>query len=176
MAKISKVKETLMKDLFSSDEKLVLRSIERTKKHADATFIEPLLLVYKDGSEPIKEAVDGILSSLKVSDAEEVLVNALKDERFDAIQDNILRYLWSSGFEPAGELLTIVQVMINGDYMTTFEGFTLIDQFSTALDDDQLMQSIVELRLKLNDLGADDERYALLKTVHDHLDQIEQTQ
>ena len=165
-----------MKDLFSSDEKLVLRSIELTKKYADSTFIEPLLLVYKDGSASVQEAVDGVLCSLKISDAEEVLVKSLKDDRFQPVQGNILRYLWSSGFEPTSELLSIVQVIINGDYMTTFEGFTLIEQFSIALDDDQLMQSIVELRLKLNEIGTEDDRYTLLKSVHDHLDQIEQTQ
>ncbi|NQX91402.1 MAG: hypothetical protein HRT74_04575 [Flavobacteriales bacterium] len=171
-----KVRETLLKDLFSADEKLVLRSIERAKKHADVSFIEPLLLVQKEGSEIVAGKVDEILSEIKMTDAEDALMYALKDDRFKAQQGNILRYLWSSGFEPSHQLATIVNVAIEGDYMTALEGYTLIEQFSGAVDDDQLMQSLVDLRLALNDMDREDDKFTLLQSMHAYLDDLEKNQ
>ncbi|MGB1031798.1 MAG: hypothetical protein ACPGWM_04250 [Flavobacteriales bacterium] len=171
-----KVKETILKDLFSSDEKLVIRAIDRTKKHADESFIEPLLLVYKGGSQAVRNKVDEILCALKTSAAEEPLALALGDERFDEMHEDILRFLWSSGFEPVGHLPLITNRMISGDYMTAVEGMTLIEQISGHIDDDLLMESMMDLRLALNDLDKENEKYLLLKTVHDHLDHIEKSQ
>lgn len=171
-----KVKETILSDLFSSDEKLVIRAIDRTKKHADESFIEPLLLVHKEGSEDVKEKVNDILGSLKTSAAEEPLALALNDERFNSQHEDILRFLWSSGFQPVDHLPLVTRSMINGDYMTGVEGMTLIEQIADHIDDDLLMESLMDLRLALNDMDKTNDKYVLLKTVHDHLDLIEKSQ
>lgn len=171
-----KVKETILKDLFSSDEKLVIRAIDRTKKHADESFIEPLLLVYKEGSESVQSKVNEILCALKTSAAEQPLASALSDERFSGLHGDILRFLWNSGFEPVDHLPVITNCMISGDYMTAVEGMTLIEQLSEHIDDELLMESMMDLRLALNEMEKENEKYLLLKSVHDHLDHIEKNQ
>lgn len=170
-----KVKESILKDLASNDERKVLAALEATSENGDERMILLLLTLYRDAdSETAKERVESMLSSLKLSAAEDVLLDALDDEEFTAIHSNILSFLWNSGFQPVDALDLITRRSLEGDYMTAVEGLTLLESINTVPDEESLYQALITIRAFLDaHKESDHELYSLALSIFEVLARFE---
>jgi hypothetical protein len=138
--------ESIKNDLFSSEDVVVEAALSKAKKHGNQTLILPLIEVYFGMEQsPLKDQISEMLSSIKVDGAEEPFVEALKDEKFRSIRQNILSFMWNSDLQPVEHIETITMTAIDGDYLTAFEALTLIDNLEGPFPDDQIMGAIVDL-------------------------------
>ena len=160
--KKKKLKE-IKSELLSSQEVLVKNGLKNLQKHGDDTLIHPLLQAYINvENESLKKEIHGILCSLKISLAEEQLVEALSMEEFNTIQGEILSFIWNSGFEPIDHIHTISKVAINGDYMTALEALTLAENIEGVFQEELVLESTVEIRNHLNDHPKDEKNSLLI--------------
>lgn len=153
-----KIKEELRKQLFSTQEELVLDAIEKTRNYADASFVEPLLLAHIAGNEEIKSGVDGVLNELKVSDAETSLIQALDDERFLEIRERVISYLWNSGFQAVEAIASLAKIAVSGTYMEAFEALTVVEQMTEEIQEAHLLEALIELRTGISEMEKEDPR------------------
>lgn len=137
----------LLKDLESTEEKTVIKALDKLAQVGDGDMVLPLLLLYRDTQSALaKEKATEMLTSLKVSAAEDVLVEALESDDFLALRADVLSFLWNSGFQPNDAVDTITRVSLSGDFMTGVEGLTLLESLGGPLDEESLYQALIEVR------------------------------
>lgn len=142
-----KKQAALLADLRSNDSKKVLSALKTTADDGTGDFIVPLLELFRDTkSDDIRERVREMLSSLKVSEAEDILIDALEDPAFTQQRGDILSFLWHSGFQAAEAVDTITRCALEGDYMTAVEAMTLLDSLTQEPEEESLYQALIEIR------------------------------
>lgn len=138
---------SILSALRSDNERKVLGALEATADHGNENMVLPLLELFRDSKSPtVRERAHSLLSSLKISGAEEVLIEALDGNDFFAQRADILFFLWHSGFQPSDSVDVIVRVSLAGDYMTAVEGLTLLESLSHQPDEESLYQALIEVR------------------------------
>lgn len=143
----SAAKKQLLKDLEASDEKTVLKALDKLAQTGDGDMVMPLLILYRDTNSDLAKAQAGeMLTSLKVSAAEDVLIDALEGDDFLALRADVLSFLWNSGFQPNDAVDTITKVSLAGDFMTGVEGLTLLESLGGPIDEESLYQALIEVR------------------------------
>ena len=97
----SKKISLLEAELFSTDETRVLTALKTLKKDGKKSTVKALVeLLSKDISEKIKTEILTLLQTLKVSDADEVFIDALKDEKNIEVAPLLLNAFWMSNQNP----------------------------------------------------------------------------
>jgi hypothetical protein len=114
--------------LMSSDESIALNAIEQLKLSGKANAIAPLLetLVSSEYISVKREARE-MLSAMRVKNAEEELIQALFDAKYNNIQVEILQFLWSNGFSAAGQLHTLVEVAVKNGFQGMLELLSVLE-------------------------------------------------
>lgn len=141
-----------MKDLLHQDSKKVKAALDRARQKGDQTWVKPLLVAFASRKDDaLRDEMRELLSSLKVSAAESILVDALRDPEFAHISADILGFLWSCGFTCDGQLAFITEVACEGDYFQALEGSTLIEQVETATDEKDVLEALVVVGEALSD-------------------------
>jgi hypothetical protein len=140
-------RNALLLDLTSDQPKKVLSALEKIADDGSSQFVRPLLEVFRDSqNQDIRTRVQGLLSSLKISEAEDILLEALEDDAFSGERAAILSFIWNSGFQPADSVDLVVKTALKGDYMTGVEAMTLLDSLNMQPDEESLYQALLELR------------------------------
>lgn len=148
MATIEKKKvESLKTDLFSANDETVLKALARLESAGDESLIKPLVEVFSRSKEgKIKENISSILNQLKISMAEEQLMECAKDPRFVGIRQDILSFVWNSGFTPVDHLDTICEIAIDGTFEECFECLTIVESMSPPIPEIPLMESLIKVK------------------------------
>ncbi|MCH2199973.1 MAG: hypothetical protein MK081_14430 [Flavobacteriales bacterium] len=145
------------KELLSKDDKKVTAALKKTEKHGSVAHIRPIMIAFMNREDGLlKDQLREVLSTLKLSEAEDVFMEALEEEEFKSIQGDILFFTWNAGFNPVDSVDLICRVALEGDYMTGVEGLTLLENMPGPLDEESLMQALIfvrEFMLKYKDEG-----------------------
>lgn len=148
--------EQLKKDLFAGDNRLVLKALKDSRKHGNVELVAPILEVFRDNKdERIKAEAADILSTLKVSGADTAFMESLKSDRFSEVHKEILGFMWSSGLNPVEHLSDLVKITLQGDFMQTFEGVTLIENMEGPHVAEQVTEALLVLRQYMAEAGDD---------------------
>jgi hypothetical protein len=148
MATIVKKKLELLKtELFSADDETVLKALSRIEAAGDDSLIKPLVEVYARSEEgSIKENISFILNQLKISKAEQELMECVSDPRFSEIRQDILSFVWNSGFTPVDHIDTICEIAIEGTFEERFECLTIVESMSPPVPEIPLMESLIKVK------------------------------
>ena len=145
------------KELLSKDDKTVIAALKKTEKHGDAAHVRPLMTAFmhrEDGK--LKDQLREVLSTLKISEASDIYMEALEEEEYKSIQGDIMFFSWNAGFQPVDSVDLIARVALEGDYMTGVEGLTLLESMAGPLDEESLTEALIYVRafmLKYKDEG-----------------------
>ena len=133
-----------MKDLTSSNPQKVKAALKRAKKNGDATWILPLLEAFASRSDDgLKEEMGALLSTLKLSVAEDIFLETLARQEMKHIHADVLGFLWSCGFTCEGRLARVVAAACEGDFRQAMEGTTLVEQVETATHERDVLEAQV---------------------------------
>ena len=164
------------KSLYSTKEDEVLDAIKAAEEVGTVEWVRPLLEIVRDHpAEDIKAAAAGVLGTLKVSAAEDVLGDALDDPEFEAIGADIVGYLWNCGFHSEDLLPAVVRCAVRGDFRSAMEALTWVEQLEGLNGEGDLLESILVVRGGLEDQSLS-EVHALLQPLLDNLHRLERTQ
>jgi hypothetical protein len=120
----------------------------------------------------VKGAIAQMLSSLKMTDTEEELVNALENPKFQEHRSDILSFIWQSGFQPVEHVALLARIAVSGTYIETLESLTVIEQFEPPMQEDSLIEALIEVRTYLAD-QPDPQKKELLVAMHTVLTDLE---
>ena len=167
MAEDSKAVKTILKDLSASDPKIVLEAIAKNRKDGNAKTFKALLSVLKDTDEPTVEAeIIQFLFDLKDEDSIPILIEAIQDKEMHYYQSFLVSAFWQSAIDGSDHLELFVKTGISGEYLTTLEALTVIENFDRAYPQSELL----ELEADINDAvenELNEDKKALLVSLSD---------
>ena len=128
--KPEKIDEQLKNNLFSANDAVVLSAIEAIKVKGNKLYIPVLLDLLNASPEPdIEQQVIELLGSVKDKEAVNSFIRAIEDSKYQKIRKSVLVACWENGLDFSTFLPVFIDVIINDDWETAFEAFTVVDNF-----------------------------------------------
>jgi hypothetical protein len=145
----SKKEEHYINDLLSSDQQIVVDTIEEIKYSGSSKLLPFLIdLLHSTNNDEVKKKVYSILSELKHSDSIPIIIEAIRNKKYLPEQEMLIRSCWENGLDFTPYISIFVDLVIQGDYMTAFEAFTVIENlegFISVEDIDNLLSKLEKM-------------------------------
>jgi hypothetical protein len=158
----SEQEEQYINNLLSSDQQIIIETLEEIKYSGSSKLLPFLIeLLHVTNNEIVKSQVYKILSELKHSDSVPIIMEAILNEKYIPEQEMLIRTCWENGLDFTHYISVFVELVVQGNYMTAFEAFTVIENLEGCISDDEAekMLSILENGLS----GALKERKVLIQ-------------
>ncbi|MBT3647860.1 MAG: hypothetical protein HN542_06435 [Flavobacteriales bacterium] len=134
--------ENIIIDLRSKNEKKVLGALKRIPHDGSPEMIRPMFeLVLAGPSSEARILLDKTLNNLKDRGVKESLIELLMDKDFYHVQPEVLNCVWQSGVDLGDRIELLIDISINGTYMTVLEVCTVIENIE-VIDTEALSESI----------------------------------
>lgn len=160
----TKLNDTILKNLYSSNEEQVLKAIESISHNGNSDYLPLLIdLLNTHESETVKKNATKILSELKFTNAVPLLVKAIEDHKLINIRETLVRACWENGLDYTNYFSTFVDLLIHGDYMVAFEAYTVIENTEGTISKISSQQYIEQLKDALASVG--EERQTLIHRI-----------
>lgn len=119
----------ILKDLWSADDVIVLKTLQRLRSDGNLTYLPDLLnLLERTGSELIEKELIRFLADIKQKAIVPLVVKGLREPGLIKARAGILSAIWQSGLDYSAYLDLFIQLFLEGDYMVALESFTVIEQ------------------------------------------------
>lgn len=166
MSKQSTINKQLSEELNSKDKSIVLEAVRKCRSLGSAELIPELIALWIKSDGEIEKELTELLYTLKDKSVIDALVETLDDPRFVAYRERIITIFWNAGLEPKEHLSTFVRIAIQGNYMECLECLTLIENMEPPFPEEELMDSLIQLKEYFATPGADQqEKYTLVQTI-----------
>ncbi len=132
----------VVSELFSGNEKQVESAIEMIQQNPSVEYVQPLLALFFDAKdEVLKEKLNDILGSLKVSGFEEELMHALRKSDWRKHRGQIMAFMWNAGGNPVEFVRELIEMALEGGMETLLECYSILDTMEGPLLEAQLIES-----------------------------------
>ncbi|HNW49529.1 MAG TPA: HEAT repeat domain-containing protein [Prolixibacteraceae bacterium] len=158
----NKKEEQLINNLLSTNHQVVINTLEEVKSTGSSKLLPFLIdLLHASTNDDIKTMTYKILAELKQTDAIPVLVEAIRNEKYFQEQEILIRSCWENGLDYTPYLSVFIDLVIHGDYMTSFEAFTVIENLEGTIGEEENEKLVMLLQNSLADSSP--EKQALLE-------------
>lgn len=124
----TKINPTIKTQLFSADKDQVLDALSKLKESGNKDYLPILFELMVAGCEAeVENQIQKLLGTVKDKETIPVFINALQEEHFQPIRKNIATVCWQNGLDFSDNIEVFVDLVINENWETAFEAFTVID-------------------------------------------------
>lgn len=137
-----KLDKNIQAELFSTNQATVISAIHKVREDGNKLYI-PLLLdmLLFNKEKEIATEVSNLLANIKVKAVAPIFAEALETEKYAAIKKTILTACWQNGLHYHEYLPVFTNIVINDDWETAFEAFTVIDNMEFLPDGEDIEQT-----------------------------------
>lgn len=144
--------ETLEK---SSDEKVMSMLID-LKEYGELFYLNSLLnMLLSNRSEQLKKGLVEFISDIKLQAAAPIIANCVDIHKSSPYIILLITASWQSRLDFSAHLSTFFQILIDSDYKSAFEAFTVIENNIDGLTPDELTEHIALVRKGINKTDRD---------------------
>jgi hypothetical protein len=115
----------------------VLNHLRQSTRSA-AYLPEVINLLNETHNEEIRRELSQFLSNIKNPGAIPHIIDALRNDQYKPIWNIITSACWQSGLDYSENLDTFIKMLLDEDYMTALEAFSVIEQSLPNLEDIKL--------------------------------------
>ena len=163
MSQNSVVIKEIISHFKSDDSKIVLEAIKKNRKEGNSVSFKALLELLRDTDEPtVEAAIIEFLYDLKDEESIPVLIDAIQDEEFLFYQSFLVAAFWQSAIDGSDYINVFVKAAIKGDYMTSLEALTVIENFDSAFPQDELVELESDLIEAADEIEDEDKKVLLV--------------
>ncbi|KJF43475.1 hypothetical protein [Draconibacterium sediminis] len=127
---MTKINQTIKTQLFSADKDQVLAALNKLKESGNKDYLPILFELMVAGCEAeVEKQIQKLLGTVKDKETIPVFISALQEEHFKPIRKNIATVCWQNGLDFSNDIEVFVDLVINENWETAFEAFTVIDNF-----------------------------------------------
>ena len=131
----------MLKDLWSADDLLVLKTLHILRKEGNLTYMPDLFnLLSRTDSELIEKELIRFIADIKEKGVIPVVVAGLNDPELKNARAGMLSAVWQSGLDYSDHTDLFIQLFLEGDYMVALESFTVIEQSLEHLSEPEIEQ------------------------------------
>ena len=136
-----KLDPLLIKDLWSGNDTLILKTLKKLRAIGNIGYIPELLMLLKQAdSEYIKNELVQFIADVKDPGAIPFILSGLKDPKLKEAWGSIVSACWQSGLDYSSDLALFIRLFMEGDYHTALEAFTVIEEAILNLNMDEVIQ------------------------------------
>jgi uncharacterized protein YegP (UPF0339 family) len=147
---------SIISDLFSNVDTVVLDTLNEISNSGRVHFIPVIAeLLHTTENIEIKNSIVKIFSELKQTAAVPVMVETIKNKKFENELELIVRSCWENGLDYSTYILDFAELLINGNYMTAFESYTVIMNTEGDISKENAGKSIDFLKKNLSGVSSD---------------------
>ncbi|MEE9462785.1 MAG: hypothetical protein V3V53_13185 [Bacteroidales bacterium] len=147
-----------LKDLWSTDDNLVLKTLHKLSKAGNLIYVPDLLkLLSQTRNELIEKELIRFLANIKKQDVVPLVVAGLKEPGRKSARAGILSVIWQSGLDYSKHMDLFIQLFLEGDYLVALESFTVIEQSIVHLSDQEIEEKRYNL-LNVMDKVSEDKK------------------
>ena len=134
-------------DLFSANQEKVISALQTVKEKGNKKYL-PLLfdLLLNNPETEVEKEIRIILESVKFEDTIPTFGNALLNEKYAPIKKSLLTACWQNGLDFSNFLPVFIDIIVNDDWETAFEAFTVIDNMESLPDQETIKISVTKVK------------------------------
>jgi hypothetical protein len=140
MEKQTNLEKEWVRVLGSSDPGLILSAIYEIRNSGSVRMIPYLFdLMHRETPVEVRNEILALIGEIKSQEAVPVIVSALEQKDFGEFLPSLIAACWQSRLDFSEHMRIFAEFFIHGDYITSLESFTLLEEaFPNASDDDRL--------------------------------------
>ncbi|PIF06116.1 MAG: hypothetical protein CSA36_03240 [Draconibacterium sp.] len=163
-----KIDKGVQENLFSDKKTKVLEALQHIKNQGNCLYIPLLFDMLLEASEPeIEKEVTGILETIKDKQCVNSFVRGIENEKYKPIRKKILTACWQNDLDFSTFMPVFIDVVVNDDWETGFEAFTVIENFETIPDEAIVSASVKKINAALG--KANEQKKYFLDAIHKQL-------
>ena len=141
-SKKKKLDPQVIRDLWSEEERIVLKTIYGLRSKGHINYIPELLkLLNRTGSELIEKELVRYIADIKEAAVVPYILAGLRDPDLAAARGNIVSACWQSGLDFSQDLKLFIRLFLEGDYLTALESFTVIEESVINLSEQEIREA-----------------------------------
>jgi hypothetical protein len=166
--------DQLILDLNSNKLATALAAVKQLKHDGTSKAIKPLIDTWiSNESNRLGDAIQKLMYSLKDTEGISTIIDEAAAIVDQEMQAKLLSSLWNAGIDCSDYLETIVNIAVKADYLTAVECMTIIENMEGPFEESQLMESLINLRLIVQD---EKDNQAIYKVLLNFLERTEREQ
>ncbi len=156
-----KTDKNLETRLLSGRNVTVVSALDEVKAKGNVAYL-PLLfgLLNSNPDEQVEKEILNILGTLKIQEAVTVLTEALQLTEYKSIRKKLTTACWQNGLDYKDYLPVFVDLIINEDWETGFEAFTVIENLENFPEQEIIDLSVSRIENALSN-ASDKKKYFL---------------
>lgn len=165
-----KLMATIIADLDSNNDQLILEALKRIKSKGDATVIKPMIKTFAETTnDDVRDGIRVLLAQIKVENALIEMIESLADGD-DEVNEMLLFAIWNANLNASNYIAEIAEASVKGSYLVALEGLTVIENLDGPFSDEVLNDA----KLVLNEyFDQEDEKVDLIKSMYEVISQFE---
>jgi len=163
-----KIDDNIIQNLYSNSSIQINNALDEIKLNGNSNYI-PILVdfLHENENQDTVNKIVTILSEIKHTDAVPELIKAIENDKYANIQEILVRACWENGLDFTNYLSPFIDILINGDYMTAFEAYTVIINSEGTISETSAEEYINLLNKEIENVPSD--RATLIKHTIDFL-------
>jgi len=169
--------EHLIQEVNSGTTEAFTKALSEIKKTSKSDFIDPLLdrLSKEDAESEVFQLIHATMVEIKISEALPKFIARLETQKEAHIHQAILYFIWNSGLDASDQLGIITKVGLEGDYMTSFEALTVLENQDGPFQEETVLDALLACKTYLSKNEVDDQRKGIIEAIVKQLHAIEGT-
>jgi hypothetical protein len=141
LRKMVKQKIKIEEQLYSARNADVIAALKMLKENGDVNILPLLFNVLQTNHEQeVQDEIIYILNNLKIKAAAPVIANALSDPDYLSIRKTLTSACWQNGLDYKEFLPVFVDLVVQEDWETGFEAFTVIENM-TGFPSEEILEN-----------------------------------
>lgn len=141
-----KKKQSIIEILKGEDEPAILAALNEIQENGDIEILRAILeQLYNTDNQKIVDEILFLLYDVKLVDALPLYVDFITNDIDNLFKKDLITVCWQSGIDCSAFLSFFVDLAIEEEFMTAFEAVTVIENFTTKLDNDVIDENITKL-------------------------------
>lgn len=158
--KNQKLKE-ILKDLSSSDPKLISKAVKALESNGDSSVIKPLVDKLLSGvNEKNQGEIVELLSSLKDTSVVVEMMDVIEDEKYRSIRQVLLSTIWNTKVDFSDYIDEFVGIAVDGDFMEALDCLTIIENLEGPFMEENILEAQLHLKRYLEETTQEDAQKA----------------
>jgi hypothetical protein len=147
MEKQTNLEKEWIRSLGSGDPGLTCSAIYEIRNSGSVKMLPYLFdLIHQETPIEVRNEIFKLLGEIKSPEAVPVIVECLERKDFGEFLPSFIAACWQSGLDFSNHLRIFAELFIHGDYITSLESFTLLEEAFPNANDDARISCIRYIR------------------------------
>ena len=148
--------QELISGLNSSDETTVSETIRELRIHGNIDVLPDVFsLLFSKRMENIEDEIVNFLNDIKDQEAVDPFMDAIKEYRGKKSYERLVAACWQCGLDFSAYIDRFIELVLEEDYYTSLEAFSVIEENVTNLNSQQRSARIEFIRAKFESLSPE---------------------